>query len=101
MHLGRLALFAALLLVGGCREDAPEIPQPLEGRVVQVHFESGSVASFRVSAGEVEHDILIDPAHDYGFDLEHLREHQETGDPVQVRWDDRDGRPYALSIEDA
>ena len=46
-------------------------------------------------------DLLIDPELDYGFDLAHLFEHRDTGDPVRVQVDDRDGTLYALRIDDA
>jgi hypothetical protein len=45
--------------------------------------------------------ILIDPQIDYGFDLAHLREHMETGDPVRVDLELRAGDVYATQIDDA
>lgn len=36
----------------------------------------------------------------YGFDLEHLQEHEDSGDPVRCALEERDGRAYALSIAD-
>ena len=44
--------------------------------------------------------IDIDPEHDYGFDLLHVREHFVTEDPVDVSIDERDGTLFATAIED-
>jgi hypothetical protein len=46
-------------------------------------------------------EVMIDPTRDYGFNLNHLYEHLDTGDPVHVPLEQRDGTAYAAEIEDA
>jgi hypothetical protein len=38
---------------------------------------------------------------DYGFDLGHLHEHRASGDPVRCLLEEREGKLYALRIDDA
>ena len=53
------------------------------------------------SGEDAEYELMIDPEVEYWFDLAHLFEHQETGDPVLVEVDDRSDALYALRIDDA
>ncbi|HVM11167.1 MAG TPA: hypothetical protein VM638_01645 [Actinomycetota bacterium] len=96
-----LAGTLVLAVVGGCAPDVADLPQPLEGKVIEVRREGADIAGFTVSGDDVEEEILIDREHDYGFDLNHLEEHRRTGDPVRVRWAQRGDRAYAVTIEDA
>ena len=102
------ALAVALLLAVACgAEPAAERPppspppDPLTGVVTEVVVRGGEVTAFAVRADATTHEILIDPATDYGFDLHHLEEHRETGDPVVVDLERRDDGAYAVSIDDA
>ncbi len=83
----------------GSRPSPP--PDPLIGVVTQVVVRGGDVASFEVRAEGRTFEILIDAARDYGFDLHHLEEHRQTGDPVRVDVERRSDGIYAVSIDDA
>jgi hypothetical protein len=86
---------------GGADETSSAPPTEVEGRIVEVREEAGQVRSFVVESDEGPVDLAIDPAVDYGFDLAHLHEHEETGDPVRCPVEERDGILYALEIHDA
>ena len=69
--------------------------------VVDVQSEGlDNVTSFEVRSEGENYEIFIDPEIDYGFRLGHLQAHRVSGDPVLVKLDDRDGKLFALSIED-
>ena len=103
------ALAVVLLLAVACsaepagdaqpRPNPP--PDPLTGVVTEVVVRDGAVTAIDVRAEGATHEILIDPARDYGFDLHHLEEHRETGDPVLVDLEQRADGAYAVSIDDA
>jgi hypothetical protein len=101
------ALAVVLLLTSACGAETPERPaaepppERLTGVITDVRLESDEVVSFVLRAGETSHEILIDPERDYGFDLSHLDEHWETGDPVRVELEQRGTELYAESIVDA
>lgn len=104
----RRMLVAGLVLAASCSstpaaEQSPPVPDEVTGTITGVERgDAGEIAAFTVSENEgSSYDINIDPARDYGFDLEHLVEHQTTGDPVLVTTEDRDGAAYALEIIDA
>jgi hypothetical protein len=76
-------------------------PDNVTGALIDVEAEGlGEVTGFTLKDGDETYEILIAEDVDYGFDLEHLREHLRTGDPVAVALDVRDGKLYALSIDD-
>ncbi len=106
-HLGSVAV-AALLLLGACASendvDAPAQPVPgaVTGLIRAIDPSSGPIESFELTRpGDETRQIFIDPGHDYGFDLEHLREHMDGAEPVKVTLDERDGQLFATAIEDA
>lgn len=88
----------SLAACGG--EEAAEVPERITGVVTEVHPASGAVRAFSVDTGFETIEIAIDPDRDYGFDLRHLEEHRDTGQPVVVGLEDRQGRAVAVSIED-
>lgn len=100
-----LALSAAAC--GGDGDDSTDstvanAPDNVTGALIDVEGESlGEITGFTLKDGDVTYEILIADDVDYGFDLEHLREHLRTGDPVSVSIDEREGDLYALSIDDA
>ena len=105
-----LALTAVACGGGGAEEPrssttaASQTPAPtmLEGVITEVlPPDAGDVTGFALDADGTDYDILIDPEHDYGFDLGHLRDHRDTGDPVVCQLDPRPDGLYALTIEDA
>lgn len=73
----------------------------LTGVVTEVSSEGlEDVTSFELrSEGEMFTIHIADDV-DYGFPLSHLNAHRTTGDPVRVETEERDGRLFALSIED-
>jgi hypothetical protein len=56
---------------------------------------------FTVRAGERSWVVTTDPRINYGFPLQHLYEHRETGDPVDLNIEQRDETIVAVSIRDA
>ncbi len=100
----RLVLLAvgAVALLGACAGGEQRSPSQVVGVVTEVESERGRVSAFTVEAEEGEtYEVFVADDVDYGFDLDHLYEHEETGDPVRCRVEQRDGRLYALSILDA
>ena len=82
--------------------DAANAPDHVTGVIVDVKSESlQEVTGFTLKDGDQTYEIFIAEDVDYGFDLGHLREHLRTGDPVTVPLDVREGKLYALSIDDA
>lgn len=105
----RRGALAVVLLVGvaasGCGKETPPTPPAptaLTGVITEIMAgDGGQVTGFDLNAAGESYEILIDPGRDYGFDLNHLREHESTGDPVRVRLRQRDEALYALRIDDA
>jgi hypothetical protein len=91
-----LPLVTALLVAcGSATEPAPE---RVTGLISEIERgEAGQITSITVRG----YEIRIDPERDYGFDLEHLAEHQVQRLPVLVRLDQRDDTVYAVEILDA
>lgn len=87
--------------VAACTSSAPP-PEEVTGRITEVLRDAeGAVVALTVQAGQDRYEIQPDPARDYGFDLSHLEEHRNTGDPVRVTLEEREGRLYAVIILDA
>ena len=98
------ALACACLLLAACGGDEPdastEVPATVTGNVVQVEPAEGEVESFVVEQDGTRYELRIADDVDYGFDLHHVREHMDAGDPVRVSTEERSDGAYALSIED-
>lgn len=73
----------------------------LTGEVIEVEPAEGDVESFVVEQDGSRYRLLIGDDVEYGFDLDHLREHMEAGDPVRVTSEQRADGATALSIDDA
>ncbi len=103
----RFAAVAAFVLVlSGCSDPSPVEADVEEGRLegVIVAIESAAlddVTSFTLKDGDEIYEIYIADDVDYGFPLGHMQEHVQTADPVTVDFEQRDGKLYALTIEDA
>jgi hypothetical protein len=81
--------------------DVANAPDHVTGPILDVQSESlAEVTGFTLKDGDQTYEIFIAEDVDYGFDLGHLREHLRTGDPVEVTLDVREGKLYALSVED-
>ena len=95
-------IVAVSLCLGGCGDRTPAAPpDPLEGLVTEVRTEGSAVVAFTLDTELEKIEVLIDPARDYGFDLNHLKEHRDLKQPVLVALERRDGGEYAVSIDDA
>ena len=92
----------AAVVAAGCGKEPPSAPETLTGVITEIAAgDDGEITRFDLDAAGGSYAILIDPGRDYGFDLNHLREHESTGDPVRVRLRERDEALYALRIDDA
>jgi hypothetical protein len=102
-QLTAICLVAGLIGAGvACSKESPPPPTALTGVITQIAAgAAGEVTGFDLEAGEKSYNILIDPGRDYGFDLNHLYEHERLGDPVRVRLRAEDETLYALRIDDA
>ena len=81
---------------------AEDAPDEVTGVLLDVESEGvGEVTSFTLKEGDDTYEIFIAEDVDYGFNLGHLSEHLTSGDPVRVPLEVRDGKLYALSIDDA
>ncbi|MDQ4024738.1 MAG: hypothetical protein M3217_04500 [Actinomycetota bacterium] len=105
-----LALLCCVSFLGvACGDDpAPgaaeerEVPSEVTGVLLDVESDGvDEVTSFTLKDGDETYEIFIADDVDYGFPLGHLSEHLSTGDPVTVPLEERDGKLYALSIDDA
>ena len=96
-----LALLS-LASCGGGDEDALDAPSEVTGVVVDISSRGiGQVDSFDLKDADRIYEVHIADDVDYGFDPSHLTSHMTGALPVTVRLEERDGRLYALSIEDA
>lgn len=87
---------------GGDTVAAEDAPDEVTGVLLDVESEGvGEVTAFTLKDGDDTYEIFIAEDVDYGFNLGHLSEHLTTGDPVRVPLEVRDGKLYALSIDDA
>lgn len=88
--------------VAGCSKESPPAPRVLTGVITQIAAgAAGEVTGFDLRAGGKPYNILIEPGRDYGFDLNHLYEHESTGDPVRVRLRSENEALFAVQIDDA
>ena len=96
------ALLVVLAACGGSEPLTSTDQDRVVGLIVEIEPEEGTtVEGFVVEENDGDSfDIRIDQNLDYGFDLNHLREHMDGDLPVDVDIDQRDDRLIALSIED-
>jgi hypothetical protein len=77
-------------------------PDHVTGVIIEIDSgEFGDVNSFVLKDGDERYKIFISSKVDYGFPLAHLNAHRASGEPVKVDIEERNGRPVALTIEDA
>ncbi len=97
-----LGVLLAVILLHACAGSPEGTPESVTGPITVVEGAGAAVESFTVTTEDGDDfEVRIDDDIDYGFDLAHLHDHHESGDPVEVRLEERDGVLYALSIEDA
>lgn len=87
---------------GDAEPSAEEVtPERVVGSITDIEPEEGEPTGFTVEEDDGDAFLItIDPSHDYGFDLLHIRDHFIQEDPVEVRIEERDGDLFAISIED-
>jgi hypothetical protein len=105
MRLWLPALLFLVLVASACgqkEETAPPAPARLTGVITDIASGAGGeITGFDLDAAGMSYNILIEPDRDYGFELDHLYEHESTGDPVRVRLRSENEALYALQIDDA
>ncbi len=102
MRGGLVFLSAALLAMSACGGSATAEPTEVTGVILFLETNAASeVTGFTLKKRDETFEILIADDVEYGFELSHLNAHVAEGDPVRCRLEERDGRLYALSIEDA
>jgi len=89
---------AVLVLLAACSQ-AEQPPSEVVGVITAIEGDIGAISV--VEDDGDEYSVAIADDVEYGFDLQHLREHEATGDPVHVRLEERGGHLVALSIDDA
>lgn len=107
MRNALVGLLLIVLTIGGCGGDDPgptpvaSPPDQVTGVLIDiVSSEIDDIQSFTLKDGDVQYDIYIADDVEYGFPLGHLQEHLQMADPVSVGLEMRDGKLYALTIED-
>ena len=102
-----MLLLVSLVLVA-CGGDDPEAasleeaPSEVTGVIVEIDAELlGEVESFDIKDGDKIYTLFIDPNIEYPFPLGHLHEHLETAEPVSCKVEERNGKLYAQTIDDA
>jgi len=95
-----LLLLAVVITAAGCGGGNDPAPAELTGLIVAVEGEGSNVNAFTLEAGLEEYEIRIADDVDYGFDLVHLREHEQQALPIRCDLEERAGDLYALTIED-
>ena len=104
-RLSRVACAAvAALVVGGCGgggESSTPTPTEVTGLVRTISREGDRVERFSVRADGRTYVLETPRDVDYGFDLGHLAEHRDTGDPVRCTVERRGNRLVATAIYDA
>ena len=105
MRLASILVASALAVGVACGgNDAPSDPSPesVLGVITEIEpDEGGPVERFTVTEedGDV-YELQIDPELNYGFDLNHLYEHLDSEDPVDVQVHSTGDELIAHSIED-
>jgi hypothetical protein len=105
MHRRLVFLLLGTLLLAACGGDGSEeaqSPTEITGVIVGIDSEAlGEVESFDLKNGDTIHTLYVDPTIEYSFPLGHLHEHLETAQPVACKVEERDGKLYAQTIDDA
>ncbi len=94
---------AALATACGGASEAHERDSPsvVTGLISSLEESEGRIRSLTVASGEHSFELRIADDVNYGFDLQHLKEHRARALPVRCTVEERGGDLYALSIADA
>lgn len=99
-----LVAVGLVALLAACGDENTPIPPPsqAEGLITEIRPPEGEPDSFLIESGsDGTFEVFLSDDVDYGFDLQHLHVHLNEGLPVRVELEQRDGKTYALQIEDA
>ncbi|MGH2757770.1 MAG: hypothetical protein ACRDI3_08280 [Actinomycetota bacterium] len=97
----KIALVSMMLVAVACSADPATDESTLTGVVTDIESSGlNEVTSFQLRHDGETTTIYIDEEVDYGFPLGHLSAHMSGAEPVGVKTDERDGKLYALSIDD-
>ena len=97
-----LLILLSLSLAGCGGSDEPSgKPDRVEGVIVSIDSDAiDDVNSFVLKDGDDTYELFIADDVDYGFPLGHLQEHIQSSAPVACDVEERDGKLFALTIED-
>lgn len=101
-----VCLLVTATLVASCSDGQQAqpggVPSRVEGVIIAIDSAAiDDVNGFTLKDGDVTYEIFIADDVDYGFPLGHLQEHVQSAGPVSVDLEERNGKLYALTIEDA
>lgn len=99
-----LALCCVLPACGGSDASEGSVKDSFTATGVIVKIDSegiGKVRGFTLKTSEGTLEVSIDPDVAYEFPLDHLHEHLAASEPVECKLERRDGKLYAVTIEDA
>lgn len=95
-----LVALVVLVACSGPSDVDEETPERVTGVITEIESPAfGEVEYFMLRQGGETYQIYIADDVDYGLPLSHLHEHLGT-DPVSSELEERDGKFYALTIED-
>jgi hypothetical protein len=86
---------------GGAGGGSDRTPNEIVGVIVEIFRSDGTIEAVTIRSDRETQRVELDPAIDYGFDLEHLEEHRRTADPVRCRVTLRGAEVVATAILDA
>ena len=99
---GAVAVAVLVTACGGGASGARERDYvEVTGLISSLEESQGRIRSLTVASGADSFELRIADDVDYGFDLQHLKEHRAGALPVRCTVEMRDGDLYALSIADA
>ena len=95
-----LVVTAIVLVLGACSPG--DAADEVTGVVVEVQS-SGltEIDEFTVRADDRTYEFVVTEETEFAFAPAHLNEHRVSGEPVEVVYEGKDDRLYALSVDDA
>ena len=97
------ALAAVLVLVAGCGgtstsgDSGDEAPREVTGRIMKIERTNGRISALDITSDGKSYRVVVAPDIDYGFDLEHLKQHRSQHLPVRCPLEQRGGRLVATA----
>jgi hypothetical protein len=107
-HARLSALGAALVLLAGCGgdgstsgDDGGDAPREVTGRITTIERTDGRISALDVTSDGKSYRVVVAADIEYGFDLEHLEQHQSQHLPVRCPLEQRGDELVATAIWDA